>query len=69
MMCESVNDPNIFLKMTNRAGGPSVVAAIAFDTFVRQYVARHLQLDVHIYFPKQHGVFGFQPKLDSNTRR
>ena len=36
MMCESANEPNIFLKMASKAGGPSALVDMALVTFVRQ---------------------------------
>ena len=43
MIWAAAKDPNIFLKMTNMAGGPSQLADMAFATFVRQWVAMHLK--------------------------
>jgi len=43
MMWEAAKDPNIFLKMTNMAGGPSQLADMALATFVKQWVAMHLE--------------------------
>ena len=43
MMCLAAKEPNMALKMTSMAGGPSQVADIAFAIFVRQWVAKHLQ--------------------------
>ena len=43
MMCLAANDPNMALKMTNMAGGPSQLADIALAILVRQWVAKHLQ--------------------------